>query len=655
MGLEVEQKLNGFRCIAEKSGDRFRIKTEGGVDRTEAFGQLTKKLKAADGDYILDMSVGIDRDGEPLPRAKLMTLMADKPDLQENDVIKATCFDLPYWKDDIHARSLEYRRDKLEEFFDKYLRGDKQFALTKYVKVDSKDKLQSEFKKLSDIPQSEGIVIKDTQSIWDPDGSCEGWAKIKLELEAKVIVLKRHDVKGDKYNYTCGVLKGDSQYTNTTEFRGETYINLGKCFNTEIKANEGDILTVGVEEIIPQDDDLSWLGPRVKDIDKDRKEPYYAKQLVDMASRRGSVLQKDLPQEEGGEGETRSERAEEYWKNHWHESFPKSGKGKFVYHHHYRGLEEEETDYNEKELLETDHSLHGDLRCQYNDDYSWGFSVFTGEISDVREAGGFRLKKLPADDALQGAFKQRVPNEWLDVGKRKPYVAAPGEVGSTEKKYSLIIAKDWGDYEVGVWHKHYMEIFLHGNHLKGRYNIQYAEIGGSRKWLISKPSDQKPYAETHDKEDVIKELKGKGRKWLIWGKPGQEPEKIDLEKYDMSKQKSWEVPIIKAEEERYVYGIVLQPEVVDSQGDIVSAEEIEKAAHKFMEDCQAIGVGHKVIVPKIKIWESYIAPQDLNIAGETVKKGSWLLGVHVNDDAVWQEIKSGGLTSFSIHGLAAVN
>ena len=118
-------------------------------------------------------------------------------------------------------------------------------------------------------------------------------------------------------------------------------------------------------------------------------------------------------------------------------------------------------------------------------------------------------------------------------------------------------------------------------------------------------------------------------------------------------EKSWDVPVWKSEEERFVYGIVLQPDIVDLQGDIINKEEIAKAAHSFMENCQKIGLQHNVIVPQIKIWESYLAPSDMTIAGQSVVKGSWVLGVHVNDDDIWKQIKDGELTGFSIKGWAS--
>lgn len=117
-------------------------------------------------------------------------------------------------------------------------------------------------------------------------------------------------------------------------------------------------------------------------------------------------------------------------------------------------------------------------------------------------------------------------------------------------------------------------------------------------------------------------------------------------------EKSWDIPIWKSEEQRFVYGIVLQPDIEDGQGDVVSKEEIAKTAHSFMENCQKIGLEHNIIVPQIKIWESYIAPQTMIIAGQEVNKGSWILGVHITEDSIWNQVKSGELTGFSIKGYA---
>ncbi len=116
------------------------------------------------------------------------------------------------------------------------------------------------------------------------------------------------------------------------------------------------------------------------------------------------------------------------------------------------------------------------------------------------------------------------------------------------------------------------------------------------------------------------------------------------------------IPLIKGTapgDERFVLGIVLEPEEVDAQKDIYSAAEIRMAAHRFMEEFQDVGLMHKMRVNgAVKIVESYLAPADITIAGTHIKQGTWLLGVHVLSDALWDEVKDGKLTGFSIGGSA---
>jgi DNA adenine methylase len=106
-------------------------------------------------------------------------------------------------------------------------------------------------------------------------------------------------------------------------------------------------------------------------------------------------------------------------------------------------------------------------------------------------------------------------------------------------------------------------------------------------------------------------------------------------------------------DERYVLGVVLEPEVVDAQGDIYSAEEIRLAAHDFMENFQGLGLQHRERVNgDVRILESYILPDDSEVGGVVLKKGTWLLGLRVVSDELWQMVKDGDLTGLSIGGSA---
>ncbi len=114
-------------------------------------------------------------------------------------------------------------------------------------------------------------------------------------------------------------------------------------------------------------------------------------------------------------------------------------------------------------------------------------------------------------------------------------------------------------------------------------------------------------------------------------------------------EKSYYVPISKVDEEkRLVYGIVLEPDTVDAQDDIISHEEIEQTAHAFLANSRVVYKEHESRVEDCHVVESYIAPADLG----DVKKGSWVMVTHVGNDDLWGQLKKGELTGYSIRGYA---
>ena len=118
------------------------------------------------------------------------------------------------------------------------------------------------------------------------------------------------------------------------------------------------------------------------------------------------------------------------------------------------------------------------------------------------------------------------------------------------------------------------------------------------------------------------------------------------------------IPLLKANaDEQTVTGVVLQPEVVDGQGDIMSAEVIRKAAHKFLaayNRATKLGLQHKDFKKRFELLESYTAPQELVIKDKTIKEGSWIMTVKVLDSKIWQIVKEGKITGFSFGGKAKV-
>ncbi|OCB96867.1 Site-specific DNA-methyltransferase (adenine-specific) [Bacillus amyloliquefaciens] len=107
------------------------------------------------------------------------------------------------------------------------------------------------------------------------------------------------------------------------------------------------------------------------------------------------------------------------------------------------------------------------------------------------------------------------------------------------------------------------------------------------------------------------------------------------------------------DEQKLVYGIVYEPDVPDAHGDYMTAEEIEKAAHGFLADACNIDTNHNFEGGTGEVVESYVAPDDFEIGNAVIRKGSWVLVTKASDE-VWDQIKAGVITGYSMAGTADV-
>lgn len=109
--------------------------------------------------------------------------------------------------------------------------------------------------------------------------------------------------------------------------------------------------------------------------------------------------------------------------------------------------------------------------------------------------------------------------------------------------------------------------------------------------------------------------------------------------------------IKKDAEKHYVTGIVYEPMVEDTDGNYMTEDEITKAAHWFMKNAGDADIQHCFEKAEgVEVVESYVAKCDMEIEGQPIKKGTWLMTMEVADDEVWDKIEKDEITGFSMGG-----
>jgi hypothetical protein len=97
----------------------------------------------------------------------------------------------------------------------------------------------------------------------------------------------------------------------------------------------------------------------------------------------------------------------------------------------------------------------------------------------------------------------------------------------------------------------------------------------------------------------------------------------------------------------YAFGEVYAPLQIDSDGETMTAEEIRKLAHEFIAKglVDAIDLEHSKKASGVRVVESFIAR-----AGDPdYREGAWVLGVRIQDEQIWEKIKSGLINGFSFN------
>lgn len=104
--------------------------------------------------------------------------------------------------------------------------------------------------------------------------------------------------------------------------------------------------------------------------------------------------------------------------------------------------------------------------------------------------------------------------------------------------------------------------------------------------------------------------------------------------------------------ERIVYAEVLVPETLNAYNDYHSERSVREFAYSYMINGFAIDVEHDEndISGKAYVVESFIARAD----DPDFIEGAWVMGMYINDDDLWEQIKNRDLNGFSYQALVGM-
>lgn len=102
----------------------------------------------------------------------------------------------------------------------------------------------------------------------------------------------------------------------------------------------------------------------------------------------------------------------------------------------------------------------------------------------------------------------------------------------------------------------------------------------------------------------------------------------------------------------YVTGIVYEPLTEDAHGNFMTENEIRKAAYWFAKNGDKVDLQHSFEqVEGVSVVETYVAPSDMDVEGQPVIKGTWLMTVEVENAEIWDKVQKGEVTGFSMGGI----
>ena len=254
--MVVEDKYDGIRAQAHKSGDRVKIFSRT-LDEVVEFPELREPLGALPGEYIFDGEILAWHGAQPLPFTQLQKRLGrKKPDLSliEEVPVKFVVFDLLFLDGELLLdSSLAARRRRLEQLL--MSAQSKYFQLAPQRLCKTREALEEAFRGAL-AAGHEGIVAKAPDSLYTPGRRGRFWFKLKEPFATLDVVVtaveyghgKRHGVLSD---YTFAVRDGDR------------LLNVGKAYSGLTDAEIRELTKYFLEHTVEDEGFRRIVEPKI--------------------------------------------------------------------------------------------------------------------------------------------------------------------------------------------------------------------------------------------------------------------------------------------------------------------------------------------------------------------------------------------------------
>lgn len=288
--VAVEEKFDGFRCLIHKSkDDKVWIFTEDRRrDLAENFPYTVEFLKTnfKGSEFILDSElVWYDADGNTRPRQDVSYFIHGRQEQMgdswriDDSLVKFHVFDcLMVNSTQLFNLPWIERQKALAQVIEK---DSENIHRVIPIMVNNEATFKEAVKKQTAVPGSEGAMLKFANSKYELDGRTTEWAKYKPVLELHLEVMKINVKKRSPSQ----VIESDSYMYDVGYIRDGKLERIGTTYGTSIKAKVGEILTVTPVQVLRnvEEDTLTFMFPRVKELNTEIKEADTYEQLIKIA------------------------------------------------------------------------------------------------------------------------------------------------------------------------------------------------------------------------------------------------------------------------------------------------------------------------------------------------------------------------------------